>query len=120
MVDPGDLHWKLVAVYINRASQVILKMKSRHIAGTITKKKKKVLIDVCRDTPVWPERRCIDIGGEKRRYFGLRTASGRVIEFECKNQLEHDVWTQGVSKLLSMVHGKEKAGPCLRNDASWV
>lgn len=79
-----------------------------------------VLIDVCRDTPVWPERRCIDIGGEKRRYFGLRTASGRVIEFECKNQLEHDVWTQGVSKLLSMVHGKEKAGPCLRNDASWV
>ncbi|WOL08908.1 hypothetical protein Cni_G17661 [Canna indica] len=36
----GALHWKLVSVYINRMGQVMLKMKSRHIAGTITKKKK--------------------------------------------------------------------------------
>ncbi|XP_010543955.1 PREDICTED: VAN3-binding protein-like [Tarenaya hassleriana] len=36
----GDLHWKIVSVYINRMNQVTLKMKSRHVAGTITKKKK--------------------------------------------------------------------------------
>lgn len=65
----GSLHWKIVSVYINRMGQVItsffflilsfvqcagccsylklmlllqvmLKMKSRHVAGTITKKKK--------------------------------------------------------------------------------
>ncbi|MED6108144.1 hypothetical protein PIB30_020756 [Stylosanthes scabra] len=36
----GDLHWKVVSVYINGMNQVILKMKSRHVAGTITKKKK--------------------------------------------------------------------------------
>ncbi|KAJ7006182.1 VAN3-binding protein-like isoform X1 [Populus alba x Populus x berolinensis] len=36
----GDLHWKIVSVYIHRTGQVMLKMKSRHIAGTITKKKK--------------------------------------------------------------------------------
>ncbi|KAH8515451.1 hypothetical protein H0E87_004062 [Populus deltoides] len=36
----GDLHWKSVSVYIHRTGQVMLKMKSRHIAGTITKKKK--------------------------------------------------------------------------------
>ena len=37
----GDLHWKIVSVYISRMNQVMLKMKSRHVAGTITKKKKK-------------------------------------------------------------------------------
>lgn len=37
----GDLHWKIVSVYIDKTGQVVLKMKSRHVAGTITKKKKK-------------------------------------------------------------------------------
>ncbi|GER34248.1 hypothetical protein STAS_10455 [Striga asiatica] len=39
----GDLHWKIVSVYINRMGQVMLKMKSRHVAGTVTKKKKSKL-----------------------------------------------------------------------------
>ncbi|CAN1310409.1 VAN3-binding protein [Linum perenne] len=39
----GELHWKVVSVYINRMNQVMLKMKSRHVAGTITKKKKSEL-----------------------------------------------------------------------------
>lgn len=69
---PGDLHWKIVSVYIDRTGQVeffqipvtcltsspivcpfssnhtllmqvVLKMKSSHVAGTITKKKKSSL-----------------------------------------------------------------------------
>ncbi|XLU46576.1 hypothetical protein S245_041390, partial [Arachis hypogaea] len=36
----GDLHWKIVFVYIHQIGQVMLKMKSRHVAGSITKKKK--------------------------------------------------------------------------------
>ncbi|XP_039041302.1 VAN3-binding protein-like [Hibiscus syriacus] len=36
----GDLHWKVVSVYMNRTGQVILKMKSKHVAGTFTKKKR--------------------------------------------------------------------------------
>jgi len=36
----GALHWKLVSVYINQMGHVMLKTKSRHVAGTITKKKK--------------------------------------------------------------------------------
>ncbi|KAL3582484.1 hypothetical protein D5086_016816 [Populus alba] len=36
----GDLHWKIVSVYVNKMNQVMLKMKSKHVAGTITKKKK--------------------------------------------------------------------------------
>ncbi|XP_027365906.1 VAN3-binding protein-like isoform X2 [Abrus precatorius] len=97
----GDLHWKIVCVYINRMNQVILKMKSRHVAGTITKKKKNVVIEVVKDMPAWPGRHLLE-GGENRRYFGLKTVMRGVVEFECKNEREYDVWTQGVSRLLSI------------------
>ncbi|GMH02395.1 hypothetical protein Nepgr_004234 [Nepenthes gracilis] len=83
----GEFHWKIISVYINKLDQVVLKMKSKHAAGTITKKKKKVLLEVLKEMPPWPER-CVAEGGEKRRYFGLKTVTQRVIEFECKNQQE--------------------------------
>ncbi|XP_008798467.1 VAN3-binding protein-like isoform X2 [Phoenix dactylifera] len=98
----GALHWKIVSVYINRLGQVTLKMKSKHVAGTITKKKKCVVIEVCKDVQAWPGRHLLE-GGEQRRYFGLRTAERRVIEFECRSQREYEMWTQGVSRLLNMV-----------------
>ncbi|KAG1347723.1 VAN3-binding protein [Cocos nucifera] len=98
----GALHWKVVSVYINRMGQVMLKMKSKHVAGTITKKKKFVVIEVCKDIQAWPGRHLLE-GGEQRRYFGLRTAERRVIEFECRSQREYEMWTQGVSRLLNIV-----------------
>ncbi|KAK8923879.1 hypothetical protein KSP39_PZI019652 [Platanthera zijinensis] len=98
----GDLHWKMVSVYIHRTAQVKLKMKSRHVAGTITKKKKHVVIEVCRDIPSWPGRHLLS-SGEERRYFGLKTAEQRVIEFECKGRRSYEMWTTGVSRLLAMV-----------------
>ncbi|EEF37572.1 VAN3-binding protein isoform X2 [Ricinus communis] len=103
----GDLHWKIVSVYIHRTGQVMLKMKSRHVAGTITKKKKNVVVDVCKDMAAWPGRHLFD-GGDQRRYFGLKTATRGIIEFECKNQREHDMWTNGVSKLLCTVSQRKK------------
>lgn len=96
----GELHWKIVSVYINRMNQVILKMKSRHVAGTITKKKKNVVLEVIKDMPAWAGRHLLE-GGEYRRYFGLKTILRGVVEFECRNQREYEVWTEGVSKLLS-------------------
>ncbi|EPS65395.1 hypothetical protein M569_09381, partial [Genlisea aurea] len=36
----GHLHWKIVSVYINKSGQVTLKTTSKHVAGTVTKKKK--------------------------------------------------------------------------------
>ncbi|VFQ65289.1 unnamed protein product [Cuscuta campestris] len=105
----GELHWKIVSVYINRMGQVTLKTKSRHVAGTITKKKKNVVVEVLRDLPAWPGRHLMD-GGENLRYFGLRTASRRVVEFECRDQRECDVWTQGVSRLLSYAAERRKGG----------
>ncbi|KAH8509292.1 hypothetical protein Peur_051110 [Populus x canadensis] len=98
----GDLHWKIVSVYLHRTGQVMLKMKSRHVAGTITKKKKNIVLEVCKDMPAWPGRHLLE-GGDHRRYFGLKTLARGIVEFECKNQREHDIWTQGVSRLLSTV-----------------
>ncbi|KAF8037946.1 hypothetical protein BT93_B0710 [Corymbia citriodora subsp. variegata] len=97
----GDLHWKIVSVYINRFNQVMLKMKSRHVAGTITKKKKNVVLEVLKDMPAWPGRHLLE-GGEHRRYFGLKTVMRGVVEFECPNQREYDNWTQGIARLLSI------------------
>ncbi|KAG2622016.1 hypothetical protein PVAP13_3NG290200 [Panicum virgatum] len=104
----GSLHWKVVSVYINRMGVVMLKMKSRHVGGTITKKKKSVVVDVCRDVAAWPGRHLLD-GGEQRRYFGLRTAEHRVIEFECGGQREYEMWTKGVARLLSIAGGRKRA-----------
>ncbi|KAE8728164.1 hypothetical protein F3Y22_tig00004779pilonHSYRG00187 [Hibiscus syriacus] len=117
----GDLHWKIVSVYTNRMNQVILKTKSRHIAGSLgpLQKRKRTealltrmvyaaqmwsyicrrlltssnrcdhwkLLKICRG---WPGRHLLE-GGENRRYFALKTVMCGVVEFERKNQREHDV-----------------------------
>ncbi|XP_078430932.1 VAN3-binding protein-like isoform X2 [Wolffia australiana] len=101
----GALHWKTVSVYINGTHKVILKMKSSYAAGTITKKKKYEVVEVCKDVAAWPGRPLLE-GDEKRRYFGLKTTERRVIEFECRSQQEYDVWTQGVARLLDLTSGK--------------
>lgn len=61
-----------------------------------------VVMEVYKDMPAWPGRHLFD-GGEQRRYFGLKTELRGIVEFECKNQREYDIWTQGVSRLLSIV-----------------
>lgn len=109
--------------------QVILKMKSKHVVGTITKKKKSklffqlidnvnktttvwcnidalciadIVLEVCKDMPAWPGRHLFD-SGEQRCYFGLKTEARGIVEFECRNQREYDIWTTGVSNLLAIV-----------------
>lgn len=61
-----------------------------------------MVLEVCKDMPAWPGRHLLD-GGEYRRYFGLKTVQRGLVEFECRNQREHDIWTQGVTRLLSIV-----------------
>ncbi|KAG6510609.1 VAN3-binding protein-like [Zingiber officinale] len=103
----GTLHWKRVSVYINRKSQVIVKLKSKHIGGALSKKKKSVVYGVYDEIPAWPERskECV----EERCYFGLRTAQG-LIEFECENSITKQKWVDGVQNLLRQVssdHGEK-------------
>ncbi|KAL6500519.1 hypothetical protein OROHE_025885 [Orobanche hederae] len=103
----GDLHWKVVSVYIHRSGNVMLKMKSKHVASTITKKKKNVVLDVYKDMPAWPGRHLFE-DGEQRRYFGIKTEVRGLVEFECKSAREYEMWTQGVSRLISIVAEKKK------------
>lgn len=60
-----------------------------------------VVLDVMKDVPAWSGRHLLD-GGEHRRYFALKTIGRGVVEFECRNQREYDVWTHGVSRLLTI------------------
>ncbi|CAN7031107.1 hypothetical protein BRARA_H00776 [Brassica rapa] len=95
----GDLHWKIVSVYINKTNQVMLKMKSKYVGKTFTKKKKNIVLEVIKNVPAWPGRHLLE-GGDDLRYFGLKTVLRGDVEFECKSQREYDMWTQGVSRLL--------------------
>ena len=52
--------------------------------------------------PAWPGRHLFD-SGEQRLYFGLKTETRGLVEFECRSQREYDLWTQGVARLLSIV-----------------
>jgi len=64
-----------------------------------------VVIEVIKDVPAWPGRHLLE-GGEDRRYFGLKTVMRGTVEFECRDQREYDVWTRGVSRLLSIAAEK--------------
>lgn len=66
-----------------------------------------LVLEVCKELPAWPGRHLFE-GGELRRYFGLRTESRGLVEFECKNRKEYEIWTQGVCNLLSMAAQRKK------------
>lgn len=70
------------------------------MGGAITKSKKRTVLGVLDDIPAWPGRENLD-GAEERRYFGIKTDHG-VMELECKNEANHQLWTQGISRLLSL------------------
>ncbi|MCD9645829.1 hypothetical protein HAX54_035125 [Datura stramonium] len=93
----GDLHWKQVSFNINSDWQVIAKMKSKHMAGTFTKKKKCVVSGIYCDIPAWPGRD--EEHHEQKCYFGIQTAD-RMIEFECRNKAEKQMWVDGIQQIL--------------------
>lgn len=95
----GDLHWKQVSFSINSTLQIVVKLKSRHMAGAFTKKKKFIVSGVYPDIPAWPGRERED-SSDQKSYFGIQTAD-RVIEFECKNKGEKQMWTDGIQNLLN-------------------
>ncbi|XP_027081014.1 VAN3-binding protein [Coffea eugenioides] len=94
----GDLHWKLVSININSSWQVVAKMKSKHIAGTFTKKKKCVISGVYSDIPAWTGREREECN-EQRAYFAIQTAD-RMVEFECRNKGEKQLWVDGIQHML--------------------
>ncbi|KZV51142.1 hypothetical protein F511_06206, partial [Dorcoceras hygrometricum] len=93
----GDLHWKQVSFNINSNAQIVAKMKSKHMGGTFTKKKKCIVSGIYSDVPAWPGRETE--GKEKTAYFSIQTAD-RIIEFECRNKKDKELWVEGVQSLL--------------------
>ncbi|XP_059275051.1 VAN3-binding protein-like isoform X2 [Lycium ferocissimum] len=93
----GDLHWKQVSFNISPDWQVIAKMKSKYMAGTFTKKKKCMVSAVYCDIPAWPGRD--EEQDEQKCYFGIQTAE-RMIEFECRNKGEKQMWVDGIQQML--------------------
>lgn len=59
-----------------------------------------MVLEVRKDIPAWAGRDLLN--GDKHHYFGLKTETKRVVEFECRNQREYEIWTQGVCRLLAI------------------
>ncbi|KAG6389478.1 hypothetical protein SASPL_150946 [Salvia splendens] len=90
-----DLHWKQVLFNVNSNWEVVVKMKSKHIGGTFTKKKKCIVSRVYNDVAAWPGREAEDAG-----YFAVQTEV-RVIEFERGNKDKH-IWIEGIQNMLHL------------------
>ncbi|KNA22186.1 hypothetical protein SOVF_036390 [Spinacia oleracea] len=95
----GNLRWKQVTVYINKNSQVILKLKSKHVGGAFSKKDKCLVYEVCDQITTWPFRKERE---NLESYFGLKTAQG-FLEFKCKNKVQKQQWVDGIQNMLDKV-----------------
>ncbi|XP_031379169.1 VAN3-binding protein isoform X2 [Punica granatum] len=97
----GALHWKQVSFNVNSNFQVVAKLKSKHMVGTFTKKKKLVVLGVYCDIPEWPGRaEKEEEGYEQKGYFGIKT-DDRIIEFECRSKSEKQLWAEGIKHILN-------------------
>lgn len=105
----GALRWKRVSVYINKRSQVMVKLKSKHIGSAFSKKKKSVVYGVQDDTPASPGHGSVGMpdsatAASEKRHFGLRTAQG-LLQFECESRMHMQEWVESVKNLLRQVAG---------------
>ncbi|XP_044339480.1 VAN3-binding protein [Triticum aestivum] len=104
----GDLHRTKVSVYINRRSQVVLKLKSKHIGGALSKNNKSVVYGVYSELPtsvIEPGKAFMD----EKCCFGLSTAQG-IVEFECQDSTSKQNWVDDVQNLLRQVAPDDRVG----------
>ncbi|KAL9668548.1 hypothetical protein QQ045_006082 [Rhodiola kirilowii] len=96
----GPMRWKHVTIYINKKSQVMIKIKNKHIGGAFSKKKKCVVYEVCDESGTWPFRK------EKQELeevcLGLKTGKG-FLEFKCRSKIHKEKWVHGIRSLLRQV-----------------
>ncbi|KAL1220833.1 VAN3-binding protein [Cardamine amara subsp. amara] len=97
---------KRVCVYINKKSQVMIKLKSKHVGGAFSKKIKCVVYGVCDEKSAWPYRK--ERENSEEVYFGLKTGQG-LLEFKCKSKIHKQRWVDGVQSLLRQVNCFEAA-----------
>ncbi|KAJ0048219.1 hypothetical protein Pint_15849 [Pistacia integerrima] len=102
----GVLRWKFVSVYINKKSQVIVTLKTKHVGGAFSKKNKCIVYGVCDESSAWPYKKEREITEEV--YFGLKTGQG-LLEFKCKSKIHKQRWVDGIQNLLRQVNSLEAA-----------
>ncbi|XP_010053494.2 VAN3-binding protein [Eucalyptus grandis] len=93
----GLFQMKHASVYINKKSQVILKLKSKHIRGAFSTNSKCIVYGLCDENSAWPYRKERD--NPEEVFFGLRTAQG-FLEFKCKNKAHKQRWVDAIYNLL--------------------
>ncbi|XVE65106.1 hypothetical protein DITRI_Ditri07aG0155000 [Diplodiscus trichospermus] len=103
----GVLRWKHVHVYINKKSQVMIQLKSKHVGGAFSKKNKCTVYGVCDETCAWPYRKERETWSEEL-YFGLKTGQG-LLEFKCKSKIHKQKWVDAIQNLLYHVSYAEVA-----------
>ncbi|KAK9716352.1 hypothetical protein RND81_06G227700 [Saponaria officinalis] len=95
----GGLRWRQVSIYINKKSQVMLTLKSKHVGGAFSKKDKCVVYGICDQITTWPFRKESD---SPDAYFGLKTAQG-FLEFKCKSKVHKQQWVDGIQNMFQQV-----------------
>ncbi|CAD6204479.1 unnamed protein product [Miscanthus lutarioriparius] len=103
----GGLHKIRVSIYINKRSQVILKLKSKHIGGALSKNNKSVVYGVYSELPTWAEPG--KDSTEETCCFGLSTAQG-LVEFECDGNASKQKWVDDVQNLLRQAALHDQVG----------
>lgn len=95
--DPnGKPLWRLVSIFLNINSQVIMKIRNKYSVGAFTKAKESVILEV----ESWPRKGLVE-GGVQLRCISLKTNDG-IMELEFKDYVDHQVWTFTISQLLSI------------------
>ncbi|KAE8678022.1 3-hydroxyisobutyryl-CoA hydrolase-like protein 1 [Hibiscus syriacus] len=98
----GVLRWKRVNVYINMKSQVMIKLKSKHVGGAFSKNNKCIVYGVCDESCAWPYRKERESSESEEVYFGVKTGQG-LIEFKCKSKIHKQKWVDAIQTLLRQV-----------------
>ncbi|WVZ57617.1 hypothetical protein U9M48_007979 [Paspalum notatum var. saurae] len=107
-LDAGDLQKIRVSIYINKRSQVMLKLKSKHIGGALSKNNKSVVYGVYSELPTWADEPGKD-SVEETRCFGLSTAQG-LVEFECESSASKQKWVDDLQNLLRQAALHDQVG----------
>ncbi|CAN6923115.1 hypothetical protein Bca4012_088545 [Brassica carinata] len=124
----GVLRWKHMKVYINKKSQVVVEIKSKHVRGAFSMKSKGsshqitllslhahynlnpmtagIVNDVCETVTGLQSVKETENAEEKELYFGISTGKG-LTKFKCKSKADKQIWVDSIRNLLHRVTAVE-------------
>ncbi|KAL5579423.1 hypothetical protein UlMin_011865 [Ulmus minor] len=88
------------------SSQIIIKIKSKHVGGAFSKNNKCKHLSLDLYTAAWSYQKERELSED---VFGLKTAQG-LLEFKCKSKFHKQRWVEGLRNLLRRVAIEETEG----------